>query len=339
VTRLRIVQAGAGSWGRVWLDALRRSEDVELVGLVDVDLGAARAHGLPVASTVTELLAEVEADAVLNATPPAAHHAVSTEALFLGLPVLQEKPAAPTVAEALSLAAASEVTGKLLMVSQSRRYFRHLAAYKERLAELGTVGFLACEFFQAPHFGGFREEMPYPLLVDMAIHPFDVARYLLDAHPVSVHCDSFNPAWSWFAGDAAVSAVFEFPGGTRFQYTGSWCSPEHETSWNGHWRASTAAGTALWDGEGPPTGATVLPDAPEELDGSLAEFVRALRAGAEPWGEIHQNVGSLAMVEAAVRSAEARARARMDDVLAAALDAAIAGERREEVRARLEARR
>jgi predicted dehydrogenase len=173
--------------------------------------------------------------------------------------------------------------------------------------------------------------MPYPLLVDMAIHPFDVARYLLDADPVSVHADSFNPPWSWFAGDAAVSAVFEFPGGARFQYTGSWCSPGEETSWNGHWRASTAAGSALWDGEGPPTGV----DTPEELAGSLAEFVRALRTGAEPWGEIHQNVGSLAMVEAAVRSAEARARVRMDDVLGAARREAIAAERRDDVRARL----
>jgi predicted dehydrogenase len=225
------------------------------------------------------------------------------------------------------------------MVSQSRRYFRHLAAYKERLAELGRVGFLTCEFFRAPHFGGFRDEMPYPLLVDMAIHPFDVARYLLDADPVSVHADSFNPGWSWFAGDAAVSAVFEFRGGTRFQYTGSWCSPEQETSWNGHWRASAAAGTVLWDGEGPPTGATIVPDAPEELNGSLAEFVRALRTGSAPWGEIHHNVSSLAMVEAAVRSAEARGRVRTEEVLAAALEAAIAAEPRDDVRARLEARR
>jgi predicted dehydrogenase len=336
---LRVVQAGAGSWGRVWLDTLRGSDDVELVGLVDVDIEAARAHGLPVARTVTELLAEVEADALVNATPPAAHHAVSTEALFLGLPVLQEKPAAPTVAEALSLAAASEVAGRLLMVSQSRRYFRSLAAYRERLAELGHVGFLTCEFFRAPHFGGFRDEMPYPLLVDMAIHPFDVARSLLDADPVSVHADSFNPAWSWFAGDAAVSAAFEFESGTRFQYTGSWCSPGEETSWNGHWRASTAAGTALWDGETPPAGAETVPDAPEELAGSLAEFVRALRTGAEPWGEIHHNIGSLAMVEAAVRSAEARARVRIEDVLAAALDVAIASESRADVRVRLEAGR
>jgi predicted dehydrogenase len=335
MTPLRVVQAGVGSWGRVWLDTLRASDDVELVGLVDVDLDAARAHGLPAARTVGELLAEVDADALVNATPPAMHRAVSTDALFLGLPVLQEKPAAPTVAEALSLAAASEVTGRLLMVSQSRRYFRHLDAYRERLRALGDIGLLTCEFFRAPRFGGFRDEMPYPLLVDMAIHPFDVARSLLDANPVAVHADSFNPPWSWFAGDAAVSAVFEFEGGTRFQYTGSWCSPGYETSWNGHWRASSATGSALWDGEGPPTDSGPVADTPEELAGSLAEFVRALRTGAEPWGEIHRNLGSLAMVEAAVRSAEARARVRLDDVLEAARREAIAAETRDDVRARL----
>ena len=46
--------------------------------------------------------------------------------------------------------------------------------------------------------------MAYPLLKDMAIHQFDLARDLIGSEPVSISCESFNPGWSWYAGDAAA---------------------------------------------------------------------------------------------------------------------------------------
>src|SRR5207249_1292525 len=64
-------------------------------------------------------------------------------------------------------------------------------------------------------------------------------------------CESYNPGWSWFAGDAVASAVIEFPSGARFVFNGSWCSPGQETSWNGRWRVSGERGTAVWDGDNP----------------------------------------------------------------------------------------
>jgi predicted dehydrogenase len=169
-----------------------------------------------------EVAARTGADAVVDLTVPAAHHPVTTAALFAGLPVLGEKPAAETLAQALSLAAASEVTGKLFMVSQARRYDPHLRAYKERVRALRPIGILANGFFREVRIGGFREEMAHPLLLDMAIHHFDAARFLLDADPVAVYCEEFNPAWSWYRGDAAATATFEMSGGERYVYTGSW---------------------------------------------------------------------------------------------------------------------
>src|SRR5690606_15374997 len=168
---------------------------------------------------------ETGARAIVNVTVPRAHHPVTTAALTAGLPVLGEKPVAETVSRALSLVAAAEVTGRLFVVSQSRRYNRRLFAFREQARTLGDLGVLTTEFFKAPRFGGFREEMPHPLLIDMAIHPFDSARFLLDAEPVSVYCEEYNPSWSWYSGDAAAAAVFEMTGGVRYVYTGSWCSP------------------------------------------------------------------------------------------------------------------
>jgi predicted dehydrogenase len=259
-------------------------------------------------------------------TVPVAGPKVSVDALQRGLPVLCEKPLAETVRECLAMVAASEVSGKLLMVSQSRRYFRAGNAFGRQLAGLGAIGSLSCQFFKAPHFSGFRERMAEPLLVDMAIHQFDLSRKLIGSEPVSVYCESYNPDWSWFDGNAAASAIFTFADGTRFSFTGSWCAPGLETSWNGRWRASASGGTATWDGDNPPVAelasgealpAEVLDD-PEQIAGSLVEFVDAVRSSTIPQSEVHSNVVSVAMVEAAVRSAATGAPVRIADVLESA---------------------
>jgi predicted dehydrogenase len=138
---------------------------------------------------------------------------------------------------------------------------------------------------------------------------------------VSVYCESYNPGWSWFAGDAVATAVFEFPDGARFLFNGSWCSPGQETSWNGRWRVSAERGTALWDGDNAPTvgdphHTLEVGDEPEETNGSLAEFLRCVRTGEPSTTEARSNVQSLAMVEAAVRSATEQRRVALAEVLA-----------------------
>lgn len=345
---LPVVAVGAGAMGREWLRMLHGSTEAELVGIVDLDLGAARAAAewlglpdLPIGADAVELASATGARAVIDVTVPAAHHPVTTQALFAGLPVLGEKPAAATLAQTLSLAAAAEVSGQLFMVSQSRRWNPQLAVLRQRAAELGGVGSVSVEFFRGPHFGGFREAMAQPLLVDMAIHHFDAARYLLADEPVSVYCESWNPTWSWYAGDASASAVIAFAGGARLGFQGSWCAPGDETSWNGRWHVSGALGTATWSGDDQPVATSSGPLAPpvespyDGIAGSLAVFVEALRTGTAPSGEVHDNAMSLATVEAAVESARTGRRVMIDDVLARALARAIADERRDEVRERL----
>ncbi|MEU1973470.1 Gfo/Idh/MocA family oxidoreductase [Microbacterium sp. NPDC019599] len=342
---LRAIVVGAGPMGRGWLRNLQDSKDVEPVALVDLSLDAATSAlaelglgGLAVAQRISELPDGLDADVVVNVTVPAAHHAVSTEALRAGYPVLTEKPLAPTVSEALSLAAAAEASGHLLMVSQSRRYYRTLDQFKSVVDRLGEVGLIRADFFKAPRFGGFRDEMAHPLLIDMAIHAFDAMRYLVDDEVVAVYCDEFNPAWSWYRGDASVVATFTLRSGARFVYTGSWCADGLETSWNGDWRISAARGTARWDGESAPTwegdaeiSAVDPGEIPEEIAGSLAEFVAAVRTGAPTPNSARGNLASLAMVEAAVLSAERGERVILQDVVDEALQKAIADERDPEI--------
>ena len=336
---IRVVLVGAGAMGQAWLAAIAAEPRVELAGVADLDLAAARraAPGLPVGTDVVEVARAAGADAVVNVTVPEAHHPVTTAALFAGLPVLGEKPVADTLARGLSLAAASEVTGKLFMVSQSRRWNPQLFTLRAMAAELGAIGTVSTDFFRAPHFGGFRERMAQPLLVDMAIHAFDAARFLLGADPVSVSCQTWNPSWSWYDGDANAAAVFEMSTGARYVYQGSWCSPGAETSWNGSWRVSAEHGTAHWDGDHDPVGPPVDDPAspPDGIAGALRVFVDALAGGGTPMGEVHENLPSLAMVEAAVESSRAGSPVRIDDLLARARDQALRDESHPAVRAAL----
>jgi predicted dehydrogenase len=337
--------------GRAWLRTIAAEPGAELVGLVDLDLDVARAaladagiDGVVVGTSVAEVAAATGADAVVDVTVPAAHRIVNTEALAAGLPVLCEKPAAPTVSEALRQAAAAEVHGRLLMISQSRRYYAALDALRAEVAGLGAIGSVVTEFYKAPRFGGFREEMDHVLLVDMAIHAFDAARSVIGADPVSVYCEEHNPSWSWYRGAANAHAVFTFSDGARYVYTGSWCAPGLETSWNGSWRVSAERGSASWDGAGRVAIETsegrrdldVVPAAKEEIAGSLAEFLACLRSGEEPDGAARRNIHSLAMVEAAVISAETGRPVALADVIEAARVRAIEAEPDAAVRAALQ---
>lgn len=330
---VRVLQVGAGGMGRAWLKALGTRKDVDLVGLVELDVSAGRQaladHGfdVEVSTDLGDLAARTSPDFVLDVTVPPAHHPVTTQALELGLPVLGEKPLAQTLEEAVDLVRVTERTGGLFVVSQSRRYHEGLFALRDALPQLGDIGIVTTEFYRAPHFGGFREEMAHVLLLDMAIHAFDSARFLLGVDPISVYCEEFNPSWSWYDGAAATAAVFEMAGGARYIYHGSWCSPGAETSWEGRWRVSGSRGTALWGGEPRPTidisqssgdavpvtGSTLVPG--NSIEGSLADFAQALRTGVAPMGEVHDNLFSLAMVYGAISSAAQGRRVTIDEVL------------------------
>ena len=80
------------------------------------------------------------------------------------VPVLGEKPMAANLEEARDLVQLSERTSTLFVVSQNRRYNSGLAAFKNLVEQrLGGVGQLNAEFYRAPRFGGFRDEMDSPL--------------------------------------------------------------------------------------------------------------------------------------------------------------------------------
>ena len=306
---LRVVVAGAGDLGPFWAREVLLGGDTELVGWADVDVARARAaaeaaglDGLPTAAAVGPLVEALEPDFVINVTPPGAHHAVTLDALAHGAHVLSEKPMATSMAEALEMIDAAERAERRFAVSQNRRYMPELVAFREQVEALGPLTSVTCEFFRhhkVPH-AEFLLTFPQPLLLDMAIHLFDGVRAITGADPLTVYCESYDPPWSWFAGPAAATAIFEMSGGLRFTFVGNWAAPTDETSWTGAWHVVGEHGIATWDGE---EANERDPKRFQGLEGSLADFVTALRTGRAPQGECHDNLRSLAMCHAAVESA------------------------------------
>jgi predicted dehydrogenase len=248
---MKVIQVGMGGMGNAWINAVNRSVDVEFVGFVEVNPDIAQAqceqYGFNPDSVYTSLqdaLDAVTADGVINVTPPQFHKPISFIAMDAGIPVLCEKPLAGTLADARAIVDKANATGVLCSITQNYRYSPVAQTVKSVLdsGKLGAIGAIDVAFYKGPHFGGFREEMPHPLIIDMSIHHFDMMRFFLDSNPSQIIARTWNPSWSWYNGDASASVNIQFQNGVPVTYTGSWCSQGLETPWNAHWRFDCANG-------------------------------------------------------------------------------------------------
>jgi predicted dehydrogenase len=304
---------------------------VEIVGMVDLVAEAIEKRKEefelePVATgdDVAKVIADSGADTVFDCTVPPAHPQVVTTALDAGCDVLGEKPMAESMDDARRMVDAAERAGKTYAVIQNRRYNPNIIRYRDAVqsGEIGNLTTLNADFYIGAHFGGFRDVMEHVLLVDMAIHSFDEVRFISQRDPVSVYCHEWNPNGSWYRHGASAMAIFEMTGGLIVSYRGSWCSEGLNTSWECAWRAIGERGTVLWDGfdtiEGErvdkdegfrrPTVATVVGAAPPVPytghAGVMREFLDSLKNGTTPQTVCTDNIKSVAMVHAAVESAE-----------------------------------
>lgn len=347
----RVVVVGAGGMGSWWAREVAASEVAELVGVADLVEGAPQKvieqSGVADPSAVAagtdgvDLAVELGADLLIDPTVPVAHHPVTLKALHAGIPVLGEKPVTETLPEALSLVAHTELTGVPFMVSQSRRFFRQVRQLRSFVAAHGPTVLTSAFFSLFTEMEGYRRTQLHPLLRDMGIHAFDTARYVMDADPVAVTARGAQPEWSVYSHDATVTATFEMSDGSLFVYNGTWNARGLPTYWNSEWRIGAQQGSATWDGTNAPVLGTedaeetarlqAAVDAesdpePDQIAASLIECVSALREGRTPMCEVHENLLSFAMVEAAVASVDRGERVEIDDLLEQARVEAIAAE-------------
>ncbi|MBN8713805.1 MAG: inositol 2-dehydrogenase [Xanthomonadales bacterium] len=186
----KVVLIGAGRIGHIHARNAARHPRLELAGVIDAVAGAATALADEVGSTVTTLdaaLADASIRGVIIASSTATHLEYSQRAAAAGKLVFCEKPIDQDLERARS--AAASLTGARLLLGFNRRFDPNFRALKAKL-DGGTIGHI--ESLQITS----NDPAPPPpayvavsggLFKDMAIHDFDMARWLLGEEPTTVY--------------------------------------------------------------------------------------------------------------------------------------------------------
>ena len=181
----RLIWAGCGRHAEQMLLPQLMRHDVELVGVCDIDRGAAerlaRRHGVQhVATDFAELLALPDLDAAGMAVGPLPHRDLSIAALQRGLHVFMEKPCGATSADAQAIAAAAARAGRIVGLGFMKRYStaNRIAHNVVKSARFGpVVGFFG-EYMTAPtYFAGAADYTPF--FLHHCVHYMDLAPYFV----------------------------------------------------------------------------------------------------------------------------------------------------------------
>jgi predicted dehydrogenase len=176
---LRVGVIGVGVMGRNHARVLAELPAVTIAGIVDPDLGAAKAAAGPVGArtfgTTEELLA-AGVDAVIVAAPTQLHHPIALQCLQAGVHCLVEKPIAATAAEGDEIVAAAKARGLTLMVGHVERFNPAVQAIKQAIRDEDILS------VQVTRVGPFPPRMSnVGVVIDLAVHDIDLICWFTDS--------------------------------------------------------------------------------------------------------------------------------------------------------------
>lgn len=223
---LTVLVVGGGSMGAMHVRVLHALDSVDSVVLVEPERERRerllRSHPRLVAHTdLAAALQEEPLDAACVAVPAPAAPEVAIEVIDAGLPLLLEKPMAPTVEEASSLAERARGAGVLLSVGYVERFNPAVQALKAEL-DRGTGG-------EVLHLHA-RRLSPFPqrkglagVAIDLATHDLDVAGFLIGSLPVRVFAETADLGAS--LGEDLLCASIRYANGVTGLLEANWHTP------------------------------------------------------------------------------------------------------------------
>ena len=190
--RLRVGILGAGRIGAVHALALAHNTDVELGWIYDPLIKAARSvqeeTGVAIASTLEQVIEDETIDLLIVCTPTPTHTQIIKRAVIRGKAVYCEKPLALTLKESLECIRFVDKRKGRLMVGLNRRFDPDFSLLKQQI-DSGLIG--KTEYVQITSRDPGLPPLDYlrqsgGLFMDMTIHDFDMALYLLPEPPVAI---------------------------------------------------------------------------------------------------------------------------------------------------------
>jgi len=177
----RAVVIGVGHLGRHHARILSAIDNVDLVGVVDVDVDRVRnvalEYGTDVITDIQTVLSNV--DGVVVAVPTQDHLSVALPLLEAGVSVLVEKPIASSSAEADVLLRSASTSGATLAVGHTERHNPAVVAARELISEPGFIEVHRLSTFQP-------RSLDIDVVFDVMIHDLDIVLSLVGSEPVSL---------------------------------------------------------------------------------------------------------------------------------------------------------
>ena len=188
---IRIGLLGAGRIGQIHARAVSALDNVEIVAVHDpFDEAAAYVQAMTGArrASVMEIVDDPDINAVIIASPTNQHAEQIVEAAQGGKHIFCEKPIDLDLDKVRECVAEVEKAGVQLMIGFNRRFDSNFNAVKRNISN-GEVG--EVELVQITSRDPEAPSMDYlktsgGLFLDMMIHDFDMARYMLDDEIVEV---------------------------------------------------------------------------------------------------------------------------------------------------------
>jgi D-apiose dehydrogenase len=197
--KIRVGIIGAGFWARYQLAGWRETGLAELVSITSRTRAKAEAlareFGIPnVYSTPQEMMRGAALDVVDVISPPDAHEEHVLLAASHGLPVICQKPMAPSLEVAERMVNACREAGVRYFVHENWRWQHPIRAFKRVLDE-GSIGtpfrgrITMISGFPVIRNQPFLGRASRFVLDDMGSHQFDVARFLF-GEARTLYCQS-----------------------------------------------------------------------------------------------------------------------------------------------------
>jgi predicted dehydrogenase len=239
--------------------------------------------------------------------------------------ILAQKPVAFTLEEATAMVRACEEAGKTLGINHNMRYDQSMRALKTLLdrGELGEPIVAEIVMNARPHWQDFLKAYGRIALLNMSIHHLDIFRFLF-GDPERILCSVRpDPSLDFENRDGMAFYILEYgdDGLRAVSIDNCYTWADHRIEWRVEGTEGIAKGTIGWPDypEGSPStiewttreldGTWERPTwdeqwFPQAFKGTMGQLMRAIQEDAEPEISGRTTIGTMALCEAAYRSAE-----------------------------------
>ncbi len=248
---------------QAFLPGLAQLPEAQLDAVVTSDPNKAERYHVPGYSydRYQELLDSGDIDAVYVATPVDRHREFTIPALHAGIPVLCEKPMAPSVDDCQAMLDAADKTGTTLMLA----YRMHTDPFMTDLVELvrsgklGEARYFTSQFSHTINPENHRANHgfwggPVP---DLGVYALNMARNLYEEEPTTVYAIGGHHEGTGLDTTPTVSVSLGFDSGRTAQFTTSYSTSSAEGFTLAASKGTVVSPSAYMWGEGSDLHATV----------------------------------------------------------------------------------